>query len=114
MDRTRGNEGVDAEAFRDAKCFAGRFNVLGNAARQTAGDRLFQCGGNLGNAFKVTLGRDRETGFQNVDAELFERQRNLQLLTCRKTLRQRLFTIAKRGVKNNDPIVARHLQNSLY
>ena len=113
MDRTCGNKGVDTETFRNAKGFAGSFNILGHATRQTAGNRLFQCGGNLGNAFKVTLGRDRETGFQNIDAEFFERQRDLQLLTRRKALRQRLFTIAKRGVKNNDPIVARHLQNSL-
>ena len=114
MDRARGNEGMNAEAFRDSEGFSGRFDVLCNATRQAAGDRFFQRCRNLRNTFKVTLGRNRKARFQYVYAKLFERQRDLQLLTRRKTLRQRLFTIAKRGVKNNDPIIARHLQNSVY
>ena len=114
VNRARGNESMNAEAFRDSEGFSGRLDILCNATRQAAGDRFFQRCCNLRNTFKVALGRNRKARFQYVYAKLFERQRDLQLLTRRKTLRQRLFTIAKRGVKNNDPIIARHLQNSVY
>ena len=109
MNRARGNEGVDAEVFGRAQRFASGFNVLGHAARQSAGDGALERGGNLRDAVKVAFGGNRKARLQHIHAELFQGKRDLQLLPCRKALRQRLFAVAKRGVKNNDSIVVRHL-----
>ena len=72
---------MDAEVLGNFQSFAGTFNVFEYRARQTAWDGALQCLSNRLNALKVALTRNREACFNDVHAELFERERDLQFLS---------------------------------
>ena len=102
---------MDAEVLGNFQSLAGTLNVFEYRARQTAWDGALQCLSNRLNAIKVALTRNREACFNDVHAELFERERDLQFLTHGETLRQSLFTVAQRRIEDDDSVVG-HFGNS--
>ena len=99
--RGGGDEGVYAEALRGGERLAGGVHVLedgtreaaGNGGRERAGDRLHR--------LEVALRGDGEARLDDVNAELLERQRDLQLLSHREALGKGLLAVAQSGVKDD-------------
>ena len=80
MDRARRDERVDAEVVRHAERLAAGVDVFGHRTREPAGRRGLEPLRDHPDRFEVTVGRDRETRFDDVHPEVFQRQRDVKLL----------------------------------
>ncbi len=72
--------------------------AAGQAADRRAADRA----GDLADRLEVAGRGDREAGFDDVDAQIDQRLRDLQLLVEVHAAAGRLLAVAERGVENDD------------
>ena len=103
----RGDEDVDAAAAGGGERRAGPVDVGGAAAREPGNDRAVDERGNHAHRFGIRLGRDREPGLDDVDAERRELPGQLQLLVDPHREARSLLAVAQGRVEDREP-VGRH------
>ena len=72
VDVRGGDEGVDPRFGGMADGLPGPVDIRLGCPRQAGDLGLFQCAGNLGDRFEISLRGRRETGLDDIDAELFQ------------------------------------------
>ena len=112
MYRGRGDEGVYSEVLGGLQCLSGHVDVLDHGAREAAGNGVLERSCNQLNGFEVALGGNGKARFNDVNAELFERERNLKLLPFGEALRKRLFAVAQRCVEDDYSVLTSHVPSS--
>ena len=100
MDRTRGQEHVDARFRRHFHGTPDLVDVLAVATRESGNDRALHFPGDLVHRLPVAPRGGRETGFDHVHAEFRQRTGQSQLLGLRHAAAGRLLAVAQRRVKN--------------
>lgn len=93
-------------------CLSGHVDVLDHGAREAAGNGVLERSCNQLNGFEVALGGNGKARFNDVNAELFERERNLKLLPFGEALRKRLFAVAQRRVEDDYSVLTSHVPSS--
>ena len=83
---------------------AGTLDVGGVAARECGDHRAADVRGDHADGFGVRLGRDRETGLDDVHAERRELVRQLELLVDPHRKSGRLLAVAQGGVEDRDAL----------
>ena len=104
MDRRGRDEGVYPSARRLGDRGAGGVDVGILGARQAADDAALDRGGDLGDGVEVALARRGEARLDDVDLHLLELPRDAQLLLGVHGRTDALLAVAKRGVKNQQPV----------
>ena len=100
MDGAGGQKDVDARGIAVAQGFPGAIDVFVVAAGQPADDRAVNVLGDLADRFEVARRGDRETGLDDVDAQVDQGLGDLQLLGQVHARAGRLLAVAERGVEN--------------
>ena len=98
VDVGRGQERVDARVPGALERFPGAIDVAGQRAAQARHDRVAERLGHGFHRLEVAIRRDRESGFDNVDAQLLELLGEPQLLFQVHRAPGRLLTVTQRGI----------------
>jgi hypothetical protein len=109
--RARREDEVDARAPpRACEGLDRSVDVLVARARQRRDGRTTHRSGDGTDALEVTGRGDGEAGLDHVDAELVERQGDLDLLGGREDDARRLLAVPECRVENRDPAAICHVQ----
>ena len=100
MQRTGGDEDVDARLLRGFQRPGGRFDVAELAARQRADGRAAQVAGNGVHRSEVFVGSLCKARFDDVHAKVGKRLGQPALLRTAHRIAGRLFTVAQRGIED--------------
>jgi hypothetical protein len=84
---------------------AGRIDVFGHATSESTDDRAIDFAGDFLDGGEVAFAGDRETGFDDIDAESRKLAGDFELLTRRHGGPGTLLTVTERGVKDDDSVV---------
>jgi hypothetical protein len=104
VDRACGDEGVDAETPGRLQRFAGGIYVLETCAAEAADDGILGARGDSIDGFEIAGRRNRETGFDDVDAHRIEKFGDFYFFFERHRGSGRLFAVAQCGVENSNPV----------
>src|SRR5690606_34258827 len=100
------DEGVDAAAARRLDGLGAAVDVLEMGAGETGNDGVLRPARYLEHRLEIAFGRDRETGFDHVDAHLDEDVGNLEFLLEGHCRARTLLAVAQRGIENYDALGA--------
>ncbi|KAF0129963.1 MAG: hypothetical protein FD148_1651 [Methylocystaceae bacterium] len=93
---------MDARALRLPQRFGAAVDVLLGRARQSRHGGVLDAARHFADALEITGTGDREAGFDNIDAQLVEEIRDLELLFQCHRGAGRLLAVAQGGVENQD------------
>src|SRR5438309_5956096 len=100
MDVRNRKHDVDLRVLRLLDRPPDRVDVLFHGARQRGDRRAADLARDAPARLEVTWGRDREPGFDHVDAQLFQLARDAQLGVCVEVEARRLLSVAQRRVED--------------
>src|ERR1700733_8936061 len=99
---------MNARPRRELDSRPGAIDISRACASETRDDGTPNRRSNSPHSFEVTVGSDRESGFNNIDAKAVELPCEPQLFLNIHAATRRLFAITKRGVKNSDVLPIGH------
>ncbi len=105
MNLAGGAKDVNAGVLCAADGFTGAVDVLGDAAGQAADDGFGYFGGDGVDGFKIAVGTDGESGFDDVDAHGFQETGDFQLFASGQGRARRLLAVAQSGVEDSYGVV---------
>ena len=104
VQRTGGDEGVDAPARGGRDRFRHLLDVGANGARQAADGRGLDLLGDGVYGVEVAARGDREPGLDHVDAHLLEHLGDAELFLQVHRGARRLLAVAQSGIEDDDPV----------
>ena len=99
VNRTGGDEGVNAETLRRLERFGRAVDVFQSGAGQSADHRVLRALGDRVHRIEVALRGNRETGFDDIDAHVVEQFGDFDFLFMRHRGAGRLLAVAQRRVE---------------